>query len=152
LRATWQARARHFGNSDGLLQAQPNTGYWGAGYLGPLAYALLQQGKEAGFHRLIEEMGEDLSGQRSAGIDNRYHWVSQAEYAALTGDVDDVLKQMQRAVASGYVSTYAFTSPVFESIREDPRFQNLEKQVLTRVDEERAKLGMEPYRPFTATD
>ncbi|MEE8428293.1 MAG: hypothetical protein V3S33_02165, partial [Gammaproteobacteria bacterium] len=27
--------ARHFGNTDGLLQAQPNTGYWGTGYLGP---------------------------------------------------------------------------------------------------------------------
>ncbi len=144
--------ARHFGNSDGLLQAQPNTGYWGAGYLGPLAYAFLQQGKEAGFHRLLEEMGEDLSEQRATGIDNRYHWFSQAQYAALTGDLDEVLKQMQRAVASGYVSTYAFASPIFDSVREDPRFQNIEQQVLTRVDEERAKLGMEPYRPFAATD
>ncbi len=59
---------------------------------------------------------------------------------------------MQQAVASGYVSTYAFASPIFDSIREDPRFQDIEQQVLTRVDEERAKLGMEPYRPFAATD
>ncbi len=143
---------RHFGNTDGLLQAQPNTGYWGTGYLGPLAYALLQLGDEVAFHRLIEEMGKELAEQRAAGGDNRYHWISQAEYAALTSDVDEVLKQMQQAVASGYVSTYAFTSPIFDSIREDPRFQNIEQQVLTRVDEERAKLGMEPYRRFAATD
>ena len=143
---------RHFGNTDSMLQAQPNTGYWGTGYIGPLAYALLQQGKEVGFHRLIEEMGEGLAEQRAAGIDNRYHWISQAEYAALTSDVDEVLKQMQQAVASGYVSTHAFTSPIFDSIREDPRFQNIEQQVLTRVDEERAKLGMEPYQHFAATD
>ena len=97
-------------------------------------------------------MGEALSEQRAAGIDNRYHWISQAQYAALTGDVDDVLKQMQRAVASGSVSTYAFTSPIFDSIREDPRFRNIEQQVLTRVDEERAKLGMEPNRRGAATD
>jgi len=143
---------RHFGNADGMLQAQPNTGYWGTGYLGPLAYALLQQGKEVGFHRLIEEMGQWLSEQQAAGLDNRYYWISQAEYAALTGDVDEVLKQMQRAVASGYVSTYAFASPIFDSIREGPRFQNIEQQVLTRVDEERAKLEMEPYRSFAAID
>lgn len=144
--------ARHFGNIDGLLQAQPNRGYWGTGYLGPLAYALLQQGDEVAFHRLIEEMGKEFSEQRAAGFDNRYHWFSQTQYAALTGDVDDVLKQMQRAVASGYVSTAAFSSPIFDSVRENPRFQNIEQQVLTRVDEERAKLGMVPYRPFAAID
>jgi hypothetical protein len=97
-------------------------------------------------------MSKEFSEQRAAGLDNRYHWFSQAQYAALTGDVDEVLKQMQRAVASGYVSTYAFTSPIFDSIRENPRFQNIEQQVLTRVDEERAKLGMEAYRHFAATD
>ena len=144
--------ARHFGNADGLLQAQPNRGYWGAGYLGPLAFAFLQQGNEVAFHRLIEEMSKEFSEQRAAGFDNRYYWFSQAQYAALTSDVDEVLKQMQRAVASGYVSTAAFASPIFDSVREDPRFQNIEQQVLTRVDEERAKLGMEPYRPFAATD
>jgi TolB-like protein/Tfp pilus assembly protein PilF len=143
---------RRFGNADGLLQAMPNTGYWGTGYLGPLAYALLQQGNEISFSRLTEEMGKQLSEQQAAGLDNRFHWYDQAEYAALTGDVDDVLKQMQRAVASGFVSTVAFTSPVFDSVREDPRFQVIEQQVLTRVDEERAKLGMEPYRPFVTTN
>ncbi len=143
---------RHFGNTDGLLQTLPNTGYWGTGYLGPLAYAVLQQGNEISFHRLTKEMGEQLSEQQTAGLDNRFHWYDQAEYAALTGGVDDVLKQMQRTVASGYVSTAAFTSPIFDSIRHDPRFQVIEQQVLTRVDEERAKLGMEPYRPFAATD
>jgi len=143
---------RHFGIFDGLLQAHPPTGYWDTGYLGPLAYAFLQQGKEVDFDRVIEEMGKALSEHRVAGGDSRFYWYNEAEYAALTGDVDDVLKQMQQAVASGYVSTHAFTSPIFDSIREDPRFQNIEQQVLTRVDEERAKLGMEPYRPFAATD
>jgi hypothetical protein len=97
-------------------------------------------------------MGKALSEHRAAGGDNRFHWYSEAEYAALTSDVDEVLKQMQQAVASGYVSTYAFASPIFDSIREDPRFQDIEQQVLTRVDEERAKLGMEPYQHFAATD
>ena len=99
-----------------------------------------------------QEMGEELSEQRTTGMDNRFHWFSQTQYAALTGDVDDVLKQMQRAVASGYVSTTAFSSPIFDSVREDPRFQDIEQQIMARVDEERAKLGMDPYRPFVATD
>ena len=143
---------RHFGIFDGLLQAHPPTPYWDTGYLGPLAYAFLQQGKEVSFDRLIEEMGKALSEHRAAGGDSRFYWYSEAEYAALTSDVDDVLMQMQRAVASGYVSTTAFGSPIFDSIREDPRFQDIEQQVLTRVDEERAKLGMEPYQHFAATD
>ena len=143
---------RHFGNADGLMQAHPVTGYWNTGYLGPLAYAYLQQGREADFHRLVEEVGNGLSEQRADGGDNRFYWYSEAEYAALTGDVDGVLKQMQRAVASGYISTHAFTSPIFDSVREDPRFQDIEQQIFARVDEERAKLGMDPYRPFAATD
>jgi hypothetical protein len=97
-------------------------------------------------------MGKALADQRAAGIDNRYQWYSQAEYVALTGELDKVLEQMRHAVASGHVSTYAFSAPIFDSIREDSRFQEIEQQVLTRVDEERAKLGMEPYRPFVATD
>ena len=143
---------RHFGDYEGLLQAQSADGYWGTGYYGPLAYAYLQQGADAAFQGLVEAMGKALADQRAAGIDNRFQWYSQAEYAALTGDIDKVLEQMQRAVASGYVSTAAFSTPIFDSIREDSRFQEIEQQVLTRVDEERAKLGMEPYRPFVASD
>ena len=143
---------RHFGDYQGLLQAQSADGYWGTGYYGPLAYAYLQQGADAAFQGLVEAMGKALADQRAAGIDNRFQWYSQAEYAALTGDIDKVLEQMQHAVASGYVSTAAFSTPIFDSIREDSRFQEIERQVLTRVDEERAKLGMEPYRPFVASN
>ena len=143
---------RHFGNYEGLLQGQPADGYWGTGYYGPLAYAYLQQGAETAFHGLTMAMGKALADQRAAGIDNRFQWYSQAEYAALTGDVDKVLEQMRRAVASGYVSTFAFSAPIFDSIREDSRFQEIEQRVLVRADEERAKLGMEPYRPFVATE
>jgi len=143
---------RHFGDHEGLLQQQSSDGYWGTGYYGPLAYAYLQKGADSVFRSLTEEMGKALADQRAAGIDNRFLWYSQAEYAALTGDVDKVLEQMRRAVASGYVSTYAFSTPIFDSIRQDSRFQEVEQQVLKRVDEERAELGMEPYRPFTAAD
>ena len=143
---------RHFGDYEGLLQGQRANGYWGTGYYGPLAYAYLQQGAETAFHGLTMAMGKALADQRAAGIDNRFQWYSQAEYAALTGDVDKVLEQMRRAVASGYVSTFAFSAPIFDSIREDSRFQEIEQRVLVRADEERAKLGMEPYRPFVATE
>jgi len=143
---------RHFGDYEGLLQGQSADGYWGTGYYGPLAYAYLQQGADTAFRRLTAQMGKTLAEQRAAGIDNRFQWYSQAEHAALTGDVDKVLEQMRRAVASGYVSTYAFSAPIFDSIREDSRFQEIEQQVLKRLDEERAKLGMEAYRPFVAID
>jgi len=143
---------RHFGDHEGLLQGQSADGYWGTGYYGPLAYAYLQQGAETAFRKLTEEMGKALADQRAAGIDNRFQWYSQAEYAALTSDLDEVLEQMRRAVASGHVSTYAFSVPIFDSIRKDSRFQEIEQQALKRLDEERAKLGMEPYRPFVATD
>lgn len=142
----------HFGTLDNLLGEFPVTNSWGTDYLGQLAYAHLQLNNEREFARLTEEMQVALAAQQVAGTDNFVHITGQAELAALSGDVDATLTQLQRALDNGFVSAGGFDTPILDFIREDSRFIEIERSLKARVDEERAKLGMPPYRPIAETD
>jgi len=141
----------HFGGSNELLVAQPQIGRWSTGYFGPLAYAFHQQGMETEYNELLVNMKEALTTQRAANLDNFFHWYSEAEYAALQGNVEDVVRHLQRVLDYGYVTTDFLNSPIFDSVRNDARLQEMKQQTLQRVDKERAKLGMAPFRPIATT-
>ena len=143
----------HFGTQESLLENLPVTNSWGTDYLGPLAYANMQLGNEAEFLRLIEEMRAALAAQEAAGTDNYFvHVNGQAQFAALSGDVDGTLMHLQRALDSGFVSAGGFDTPILDFIRDNPRFIEIERSLEARVDEERAKLDLPPYRPIAETD
>ena len=86
------------------------------------------------------------------GTDN---WVvrrGEAEYAALKGDIEGAINALQRAVAGGYRFAAGFESPIYDNLRDEPKFKELEQTLANYVDEERAKLGMDPYLPVTSLE
>jgi hypothetical protein len=66
----------------------------------------------------------------------------QAYYAALTGDPDRMVSFLQRAVDAGYAAVFGFLPATLDRYRGEPRFIELENEVIRRGNEERRKLGL----------
>jgi len=66
-----------------------------------LAYAYLQSDDEESYRRLIDEMQRVLVVQSDAGTDNFTRALSQAQLAALTGDAESALGDLQTSFDSG---------------------------------------------------
>jgi TolB-like protein/tetratricopeptide (TPR) repeat protein len=139
-----------YGSLDNLLQTYPVSNAWGTGYLGDLAYAYLQVDDEATFRMLLDEMHRALDVQGSEGTNNWIRHYSQAQYAALNGDVEGALVSIQATFDNGYAFAGGFDNVVFSGLRGEPRFEEIAQTLAQRVDDERSKLGMPPYRPFPA--
>jgi hypothetical protein len=142
----------NYGSVAKIIATLPEgEGGWGTEYLGPLAYIYRQAGRTDEVQILTTEMKRVLDVQRRAGIDNWYHWYSQAQYAALIGETDTAIEHLQRARDTGYVSVF-FIEPLFSLLADEPRFIEIEAAALARANEERAKLGLGPYRPIATTN
>jgi len=128
-----------------LLRNLPVVGYFGTQYLAPLAVAYSQAGLDDEYQLLVETMESALDVQRARGSDSWIHWYSKAQYAVLTGDIDAATSHLQTALDRGYVSAEQL-DPVMDLIADDKRFVSLTATALARANQERAKLGMEPYR------
>jgi TolB-like protein/thioredoxin-like negative regulator of GroEL len=115
-------------------------------YLGPLAYAYLQAGRVEEYRSLLAVMKAALDAQRAQGFDNQFHWWSQAQYAVLTGDLDKGAMYLERAFDSGATRVFGF-EPLWDLAADDARFEAIFAKIIARGNEERAKLGLEPFRP-----
>jgi len=133
-----------FGGHDALLKDLPVYGFFGTSYLGTLAKAYREEGMTEEFDATIETMQSVLETQRARGSDTWVHWVSQAEYAALTGDVEAAVAHLQTALDKGFSSVEP-PLRAFNSLEDDPAFQTILATSLERANQERAELGMGPY-------
>ena len=133
-----------FGGHDALLKDLPVYGFFGTSYLGTLAKAYREEGMTEEFDATIETMQSVLETQRARGSDTWVHWVSQAEYAALTGDVEAAVAHLQTALDKGFSSVEP-PLRAFDSLEDDPAFQTILATSLERANQERAELGMGPY-------
>jgi len=136
----------HYGDIPALLDAWPVVSYYGTVYLGPLALAYSQLGKNDEHQLLLDTMKSVLETQQERGSDSWIHWYCQAQYAALTGDADAAIAHLQTSFDKGFVSVIV-TDPVFEVLADDERFLSIESNIISRANQERAKLGMGPYEP-----
>jgi TolB-like protein len=139
-----------YGTLETLLSTESVDQGWGTGYLGPLAYSYLQIGEEQVFAELLEHMQAKI---RSNAENGTHNWVTQfgvAQYAALKGDTDGAIAALQRGVAIGYRGVRGTASPIFDRLRDKPAFKEIEQTLANFMDEERAKLGMDPYLPVSA--
>jgi tetratricopeptide (TPR) repeat protein len=141
---------KEYGTLETLLTTQSIEQSWGTGYAAELAYAYLQIGEEKVFADLLEIMRVKLEGDAENGTDNWVVRISEAQYAALRGDVEGAIAALQRALDSGYRVSGGFDSPIFQNLNGEPRFDELRTTMARYVDEERAKLGMDPYLPVSA--
>jgi tetratricopeptide (TPR) repeat protein len=91
---------------------------------------------------LVENAMSNLSGQ---GIDNWIFMLENAKYLALAEEYDQAITQLEHAIDRGYrgYSPIATTTPMFEPLRDDPRFGAVEAVMVDNINVEREALGLE---------
>jgi len=142
---------RHFDNLDTLLGhfARPDGSQ--SGFMAPLAFSYLQIGKEPEFKQLTDARAESLRRQRAAGDNNYGLRFDETELAALSGTDEEVLERARRLVDNSGVGVLYFDSPIFDRMKENAEFQKLGAILEKRANDERAKLGLEPYQAIAET-
>lgn len=131
------------GDGNDWLAEQPRPSQlWGAGHLTNVAYALQATNRTEEAKRILAETREILDTQADYGANNMFYWWNEAEYAALTGDIEAMLSSLRKTIATGLYPTAGFFSAPFNPYRDDARFMELEQEAIRRANEERRKLGM----------
>ena len=125
------------------IAAQPHPELlWGAAHLTNVAYALQVIGRDEEAQRVLTETRETLDAQARNGADNLFYWWNEAEYAALTGDVDAMHANLRKAIDAGSYAVAGFYTAPFNRYRGDPGFIELENEAIRRANAERRKLGL----------
>ena len=131
------------GDGNDWLAEQPRPDQlWGAGHLTNVAYALQATDRTEEAERILAETREILDTQADYGANNMYYWWNEAEYAALTGDIEAMLSGLRKSIATGLYTTAGFYTAPFNPYRDDARFVELEQEAIRRANQERRKLGM----------
>jgi len=143
---------KHYGSLDGVLQEVNLAEAWNTGYLPELAFAYRATGDEDSCRRLLPLMREAIDEDRANGGDNYYQDFDEALYFALRGDEEATIAAVEKALDGGFTGATALDSDIFASFHGNAQFEALRKRLADRVDAERAKLGMPPYRPIPVTD
>ena len=141
---------RHFGDLDTLIEHFASPVGQNSFYMAPLAFSYLQADRTEEFQQLTKAMAEATKLARADKTDNFDLWLFETLLAALTGSDEDVLRHAQKIVDNGGVGVRLFTSPIFDRMKDNAEFQTLRATVLKRANDERAKLGLDPYLPITS--
>lgn len=70
----------------------------------------------------------------------------------MSGDIDGAISSLQQAIDRGFRLNRGLESRIFDNLRGEPKFEAIRQTLVSLVDEERAKLGMNPYLPVSARD
>jgi TolB-like protein len=140
-----------FGSVKDLLEQYPTDPGWGTGYLGPLAWAYRQRGDKQTAALLIETMRADLADD--VGMeDNWWRGVGVAQHEALNGNDDAALASLRHALDHGMLSVLHFDDPIFSGFTERSEYKAMRAELIARVDQQRAAMGMAPYQPLHSTE
>ena len=95
---------------------------------------------------LVENAMSELSRQ---GIDHFYMMYQIAKYLALAGEYDEAMTQLENAIDRGMrlYAPLATAVPVFEPLRDNPRFVAVEAVMVEHINVEREALGLEAIDP-----
>ena len=136
----------HFENLDAMLQQFERTDGSNSGYLAPLAYSYLQAGREPEFKKLTDALAESVA-RRVVALDKSLPSIlNSVDLAALTGTDEEILIQVQRLIDNDGVGVNVFDTPIFDRMQENAEFRRLNAILVKRANDERAKLGLDPYQ------
>ena len=136
----------NFESLDAMLQQFERTDGSNSGYLAALAYSYLQAGRDEEFKILTDALAE--SGERREVARDRSFGAifNSIDLAALTGTDEEVLTQVQRLIDNNGVGVRLFDAPIYDRMADNAEFQKLNAILVKRANDERAKLGLDPYQ------
>ena len=119
---------------------------FGYGVMAEIALAYSRTGDEMRFDDALLLMENAMSNLSDQGVDNYVFMFENAKYLALAGEYDEAITQLERAVDRGYggYELMATGTPMFEPLRDDPRFIAVETVMVDNINVEREALGLEP--------
>jgi hypothetical protein len=76
--------------------------------------------------------------------------LGNAKYLTLAGKYDEAITQLEHAIERGMMvyAPLAADVPIFEPLRDDPRFIVAETLMVGNINAEREALGLEPIDPL----
>jgi tetratricopeptide (TPR) repeat protein len=108
-----------------------------------LAYKMTGEQDLSEFYADIEQQVLDLQsdhGKIRSWKQARFN----SRLLALRGDYDKAMDELDAMLAFGHLSPRAFANPVYDPVRNTPRFIGLEISRIRLVNEQRAMLGLKP--------
>ncbi len=113
----------------------------GNGVIDTFVYAWHQ--RHAGDHQAaagtVQIASNDLEALIDAGLSGRWRFAIDAVRAAYNGDSEEAIEKLAGALALGEYNPLFYSDALFDNIREDARFIDLESQALQALQVERVK-------------
>jgi TolB-like protein/Tfp pilus assembly protein PilF len=103
------------------------------------ALGRLRAGDEAGARKLIELTTDDLRQRNRAGFVHGEYYRSAALIAALEGDNDAAMENIEKAIEKGPRDPTLFSEPGFDALRDSQEFQALESRLDSILAAQRVK-------------
>ncbi len=124
-------------------------GQWGYLVMMDVALAYSRTGDEVRFDDALLLVKNAMTKLSAQGVDDWFFMLQNAKYQALAGQYDDAITQLEHAVDRGYrgYELMATATPVFEPLRDDPRFIAVATLMVDNINVEREALGLEPVDP-----
>jgi TolB-like protein len=142
---------RHFGDLDGLLEHFDQPSGREVGFAGQLAYAYLQLDDEAAYNKVVAFLQRAIERQRAnTRVEQFSQMFDQANLDVITGDYDAAHEDLVKLIDRGMSTVSIFENPAYAPLLEQERFRELDDIMTDRINAERAKLGLDPYRPAVA--
>ena len=122
-------------------------GAYGYGDMLSLALAYLRTGDEEKYRDALQRARKAHDQLISENIQNSFFNWQEARYHAIAGDHDKAIEQLGIAVENkqiGMTLRIAQKDPAFEPLEGDPRYEAIQARMVERLNDERAKLRLEP--------
>jgi TolB-like protein/lipoprotein NlpI len=115
-----------------------------------VALAYSRTGNTERFNHALLLVERAMSNLSSQGVDNWGFMLGNARYLALAGEYDEAMTQLEHALDRGMLvyAPMAAWAPMFEPLRDDPRFVAVEIAMVENINRERQALGLDAIDPL----
>jgi TolB-like protein/tetratricopeptide (TPR) repeat protein len=121
-------------------EGRPIPGYASLPLTMRLAFARRQAGDEEGAQAIAEIVRQDHAARRAAGEKNQLQDQAEAMLAAFEHDPDGAIAALKLAIQRGLRGLIFLDEPIFEDVRDEPRFVALRQELVAILDAEHEKV------------
>ena len=118
-------------------------GNFGYGLMTEVAYAYSRTGNQQRFDDALLLVGAAVSKLSDQGVDNFITMSQNAQYFALAGQYDEAITQLEQSIDRGMRGGLPLDrDPIYALLRDDPRFADLQADLIDKTNEQRAILNL----------